>query len=238
MPVGSPWSKSRSACCAANAWIAGSTTPTASSAKSPHGRSNETTPALASNGCSQPKRPALKWAAPIPSPQRSHNHCAEPLDPCQGCLEAIKQPVERNLVFVAESNQCGGRESSNRLLHTGPGRGALAGQANTPAATVVLVLDPLDPIARFKPVEDDGEILPADVEKFHEILDRHAIAADERSCKGAQHGPLLRRGSEFAEIAGALLMHQVRRLIEAKENPIGDIERAAGFYRCRSQCHR
>src|ERR1700722_3255097 len=81
MPVGSTWSKSRSACCAANAWIAGSTTPTASSAKSPHGRSNETTPALASNGCSQPKRPAPKWAAPIPSPQRSHNLCTEVLVP-------------------------------------------------------------------------------------------------------------------------------------------------------------
>jgi len=31
----------------------------------------------ASNGCSQPKRPAPKWAAPIPSHPKSHNHCAE-----------------------------------------------------------------------------------------------------------------------------------------------------------------
>ena len=72
-------SKSRSACCAVSAWIAESTTPTASSAKSPHGRSNETPPALASNGCSQPTRPAPKWAAPILSRPKSHNHGAEVL---------------------------------------------------------------------------------------------------------------------------------------------------------------
>src|ERR1700675_1166047 len=79
MPAGSTWSKSRSACCAVSAWIAESTTPTASSAKSPHGRSNEPPPALASNGCSQPTRPAPKWAAPILSPPKSHNHGAEVL---------------------------------------------------------------------------------------------------------------------------------------------------------------
>src|ERR1700674_2352999 len=79
MPAGSTWSKSRSACCAVSAWIAESTTPTASSAKSPHGRNNGTPPAHASNGCSQPKKPAPKWAAPIPSRPKSHNHCAEVL---------------------------------------------------------------------------------------------------------------------------------------------------------------
>src|SRR5882762_11978298 len=79
MPVGSTWSKSRSAYCAANVWIAGSTIPTASSAKSPHGRSNEMPPALASNGCSQSTRPAPKWAGPILSRPKSHNHWAEVL---------------------------------------------------------------------------------------------------------------------------------------------------------------
>src|SRR5258705_8508975 len=79
MPVGSTWSKSRSAYCAANVWIAGSTIPTASSAKSPHGRSNEMPPALASNGCSQSTRHAPKWAAPILSRPKSHNHWAEVL---------------------------------------------------------------------------------------------------------------------------------------------------------------
>src|SRR5664280_606525 len=54
-------------------------TPTASSAKSPPGSNNETPPALASNGCSQPKKPAPKWAAPTPSRPKSHNHCAEVL---------------------------------------------------------------------------------------------------------------------------------------------------------------
>jgi hypothetical protein len=33
----------------------------------------------ASNGCSQPTRPAPKWVAPIPSRPKSHNHCAEVL---------------------------------------------------------------------------------------------------------------------------------------------------------------
>jgi hypothetical protein len=78
---GAAWSSttSRSACSAANAWIAESTTPSASSAKSPHGKNNETAPAHASNGCSQPKKPAPKWAAPIPSRPKSHIHCAEVL---------------------------------------------------------------------------------------------------------------------------------------------------------------
>jgi hypothetical protein len=31
------------------------------------------------NGCSQPTRPAPKWAGPIPSRPKSHNHCAEVL---------------------------------------------------------------------------------------------------------------------------------------------------------------
>src|SRR6266404_8467905 len=64
---------------AASAWIAESTTPSASSAKSPHGSNNETPPAPASNGCSQPKKPAPKWAAPTPSRPKSHNHCAKVL---------------------------------------------------------------------------------------------------------------------------------------------------------------
>ena len=53
--------------------------PSASSVKSPPGKNNETTPAPPSKGCSQPKKPAPKWAAPIPSRPRRHNHCAEAL---------------------------------------------------------------------------------------------------------------------------------------------------------------
>src|ERR1019366_6303059 len=41
-PAGSTWSRSRSACSAASVWTAESTTPSASSAKSPHGNDNET----------------------------------------------------------------------------------------------------------------------------------------------------------------------------------------------------
>src|ERR1700722_12483538 len=102
---------------------------------------------------------------------------------------------------MAEGGQRRGIESLDRLLHTGPGRCAFAGQANAPAATVVLVLDTLDPVAPFKPVENDGEILPADVEEFHEVLHRHPVAANEWSSKCAQHGPLLGRGPEFDDVA-------------------------------------
>ena len=65
-PVGSTWSRSRSACSAASASIAASTTQTGSAAKSTPGNDNETPPAPASIGCSQPTRPAPKWAVPIP----------------------------------------------------------------------------------------------------------------------------------------------------------------------------
>jgi hypothetical protein len=77
MPVGSTWSRSRSAYSAASVWIAESTTLSASPAQSPHGNDNETPPAPASNGCSQPTRRAPKWAAHIPLRPKSHKHCAE-----------------------------------------------------------------------------------------------------------------------------------------------------------------
>jgi transposase len=76
--AGSTWSRSRSASCAVSAWIAGSTTPNDYAAKSQLGSEGEMPPA-ASNGCSQPTRPAPKWAAPILPLPKSHNHCAEPL---------------------------------------------------------------------------------------------------------------------------------------------------------------
>jgi transposase len=74
--AGSTWSRSRSASCGGNAWTAGSTTPSGYDAKSPLGSEAEMPPAHASNGCSQPTRPAPKWAAPIPRLPKSHNHCA------------------------------------------------------------------------------------------------------------------------------------------------------------------
>ena len=56
-----------------------STTRNASSAKSPRGNDSETPLPPASNGCSQPPKPAPKWAVPIPTRSKSHNHCAEVL---------------------------------------------------------------------------------------------------------------------------------------------------------------
>src|SRR5665213_139304 len=79
MPVGSTWSRLRSACCAASASTAESMTQTGSAAKSTPGNDNETLPAPVSTGCSQPTKPAPKWAAPIPSRPKSHNHCGEVL---------------------------------------------------------------------------------------------------------------------------------------------------------------
>ena len=60
---------------------AGSTTLITSLRKSPHGYDSATPPALASNGCSQPTRPATKWAAHTPKPPTSHNHRDEVLVP-------------------------------------------------------------------------------------------------------------------------------------------------------------
>src|SRR6201995_5990333 len=77
--AGSTWSRSKSASCGANAWIAGSTTPSDCAAKSRPGNDNEMPPAPASNGCSQRTKLAPKWQVPIPPLSKSHNHCDEVL---------------------------------------------------------------------------------------------------------------------------------------------------------------
>ena len=69
MPVGSTWSRSRSASSPANASTAASTATRVSSPRPPPGRSSAMPPAPASIGASQPKRPAPRWAAPIQSPR-------------------------------------------------------------------------------------------------------------------------------------------------------------------------
>ncbi|MGY4568194.1 hypothetical protein ACVWY5_001264 [Bradyrhizobium sp. USDA 3256] len=62
-----------------NASTAGSTTPSGCAAKSPPGNGREMPHGPASNGCSQPKKPAPKWDAPTQTLPKSHNHCAEVL---------------------------------------------------------------------------------------------------------------------------------------------------------------
>src|SRR6266404_9926441 len=74
--VGSIWSRSRSASCAVSAWIAESTTQNGFAAKLPLGNDSEMPPAPASNGCSQPTKPAPKWVTHTPTLPKSHNHCA------------------------------------------------------------------------------------------------------------------------------------------------------------------
>ena len=78
-PAGSTWSKSRSVSYAASAWTAGSTTPSVSSPKSAHGNDSATPHPRASNGRSQLKKLAPKWAAHIPTRPKSHNLSAEVL---------------------------------------------------------------------------------------------------------------------------------------------------------------
>src|SRR5712672_4224175 len=94
-PVGSTWSRSRSACCAASASTAESTTQTGSAAKSTLGNANETPPAPASIGCSQPTKPAPKWAAPIPPHPKSHNHSGEVLVFADRAPHPTLSPQER-----------------------------------------------------------------------------------------------------------------------------------------------
>src|SRR5256885_1782909 len=78
-PVGSTWSNARSACCSASVSAAASTTPNGSEKRSQHGNSSETKHETASNGCSQPTKPAPHSAAHIQPPPKSQNHCGEPL---------------------------------------------------------------------------------------------------------------------------------------------------------------
>lgn len=84
--------RSRSASCADSASIAGSTTPSDCAAKSPLGNGRGMLHALASNGCSRQTRPAPKWAEPIPTLPKSHNHCAEVLVQRFPGLNHIRRP--------------------------------------------------------------------------------------------------------------------------------------------------
>src|SRR5258705_3981481 len=78
-PVGSTWSSARSACYSASPLAAASTTLKGSETKSKHGKSAETKPEPASNGCSQPTKPEPNSAALIQPPPKTQNHCDEPL---------------------------------------------------------------------------------------------------------------------------------------------------------------
>src|SRR4029077_16494570 len=55
------------------------TNPNSSEKISQHGKTGGIKPEPASNGCSQPKKPAPNSAAPIQPPPKSQNHCDEPL---------------------------------------------------------------------------------------------------------------------------------------------------------------
>ena len=78
-PVGSTWSRSRSACCAASVWIAASANVTAWSTRSPPGSASATPRVPGSNGCSPPSAHAAKWPTPIPYLPKNRNQCAEVL---------------------------------------------------------------------------------------------------------------------------------------------------------------
>src|SRR6266508_2628355 len=76
-PVGSTWSRSRSACSRGSVSAVESTIPNDFKTRSPHGSGSETRRAPASNGCSQPTKLAPKSAAPIRIRPKSQNHCDE-----------------------------------------------------------------------------------------------------------------------------------------------------------------
>ena len=62
------WSKSKSVCCAANAWTGASPATSISYLRSAPGNDSAMLQEPASNGCSQPLKPAQKWAALTPNP--------------------------------------------------------------------------------------------------------------------------------------------------------------------------
>src|SRR5207302_10084645 len=113
-PVGSIWSSARSACSSASASAAASTTPKGSETRSQHGKSGGIKPEPASNGCSQPTRPAPNSAAPIQPPPKSQNHCDEPLDllapvrrdgfPSHSLCEAVQEQFDRRVGEFLRAN--------------------------------------------------------------------------------------------------------------------------------------
>jgi hypothetical protein len=85
-PAGSTWSRSRSGSYAANVSTDASTARNSSNPRSMPGNVSAMGRAPASNGCSQPTKPAPKWEGltlnSIPSERpkpKSHNHCARVL---------------------------------------------------------------------------------------------------------------------------------------------------------------
>src|SRR6516225_8998344 len=99
------WLRSKSACSAANASTAGSEPGRASNPKSPPGNDCEMPPAPVSNGCSQLRRLAPKWAAPILATltpgapkSKSHNHCAGIL--VDGA-DAVEQGIHGSLYLAS-----------------------------------------------------------------------------------------------------------------------------------------
>ena len=75
-PAGSTWSRSRSACCAASAWIGASQIVTVSSPRSLLGSVNAMPSAPGSTGCSRPSVLAPNWPVPIQRLSKIYNLCA------------------------------------------------------------------------------------------------------------------------------------------------------------------
>src|SRR3984893_6951150 len=83
------WWRSKSACCAVNAWTAASPHQSGWCQRSPPGSGSATPPGPRSNGCSQPKKHAPKWAAPTPSQPASKRTRRKSHNPCATVLVAI-----------------------------------------------------------------------------------------------------------------------------------------------------
>ena len=75
-PAGSTWLRSRSACCAASAWIGASQIVTVSSPRSLLGSVNAMPSAPGSTGCSRPSVLAPNWPVPIQRLSKIYNLCA------------------------------------------------------------------------------------------------------------------------------------------------------------------
>ena len=113
-PVGSTWSSARSACCSASVSAAASTTPKSSETRSQHGNGGEIKPEPASNGCSQPTKPAPNSAAPIQPPPKSQNHCDEPLSDRAGYSAACSSGAMRGRIIWIRVPPPGSESRSSR----------------------------------------------------------------------------------------------------------------------------
>jgi len=160
----------------------------------------------------------IRRPAPISAPAGAVVEAGE------GGSEAVEEAEEHERLLVREVGERGVVVGADLDQHLRPGRVALRREADAPDAAVLGAARALDEPRALEAIEDGGEVLPGEHEEGDELLHRHAALGDRGARQGAQDRPLLRRRAVGSDRARARLVHQIRRLIEAEEEPVRDVE--------------